>query len=407
MSPDPRIELGLTTQPNLVYDLWQGFLTDVYLDVRLTQNQSEVELPWMAEYAAPGIGYETISPTWALVMGLLAIKDENGTSIKINHSALIDITPSQNPTVHFSRGSRINEYKLDRFPRRLLEMLRSYLRPGQTYTLSFAKDTFPIQATVLGQNGRRLQLAGDDRWVNTRCDNCIIPFQIVPGIRIPRFSVALSTSWNHDPSIDTTALTIELRITSLDRQTIKVRMPDPKYHLTSNGLASWVEMYDTDQTSDRLTWYCHHHWSERPTWNQEDGEFFNTSAGVMVFDQGKSYKVQFQVPGSFFKLITGDHFAIRVIPDQSGFECWKAFDEASEEPATVPAQWPSLGRIEFEPVVTGWDEIEHMFERERPMPMFKLPMELREEIYDCVKFCESARTVFFTKGGHVDTRGLQ
>ncbi|KAI4201819.1 MAG: hypothetical protein LQ350_003019 [Teloschistes chrysophthalmus] len=407
MSPEPRIGLGLTTQPDLVYDLWQGFLSDVYLDLQFTKDQSEVQRYWMAEYAAPGIDYETISPTWALTMGLLAIKDENGTPIEINNNALIDITPSRNPTVHFLRGFRINEYKLDRFPRRLLEMLRSCLRPGQSYTLSFAKDTFPVQAAVVSQGGRRLQLAGDDRWINTLCEDCIIRFQVVPGIRIPRFSVALSTFWDHDLSIDTTALTIELRITSLDRRAIKVRMPDPKYHLAWNGLASWVEMYDTDQTSDLLKWYCHHHWSERPTWNQEDGEVFNTSAGVMVFDQCKSYKVQFQVHGSFFNSITGDRFAIRIIPDQSGFERWKPFDEASEDPATVPAQWPSLGRIEFEPVPAGWDEIEQMLERERPMPLFRLPTELREEIYDCVKFGKSAETVLFTTRGHVDTRKSQ
>ncbi|KAL9586032.1 MAG: hypothetical protein Q9212_001177 [Teloschistes hypoglaucus] len=407
MSTEPRIELGLTTEPNLVYDLWKGFLNDVYLDLRLIGHRSEVELHWMAEYAAPGIRYQTISPAWALTTGLLAIKDENGTPIKINNNALVDITPSQNPTIHFLRGLRINQYKLDRFPRRLLKILQSSLRPGQSYTLGFSKDTFPIQAAVVGQDVRRLQLAGDDRWVNTLCENCIIRFQVVPGICIPRFSVAVSTFWDHDPSIDTEALTIELRITLLDRRAIKVRMPDPKHNLTYDGFGSWVLMYDTDRKSTPLPWYSHYHWSERPTWKQGDGELFNISAGVMVFDKGKSYKVQFQIPGSRFKSFTGGHSAIRIIPHLSGFECWKPFDEASEDPATVPAQWPSLGYIEFEPVVADWDEIEQMLERERPMPLFRLPMELRKEIYDSVKFGESAETVLFTTRGHVDSRKSQ
>ncbi|KAL8665476.1 MAG: hypothetical protein Q9202_002181 [Teloschistes flavicans] len=396
MSLEPPIELYLATQPNLVYDLWQGFLSDVHLDVRLIGNSSDLEHPRMAEYAAPGIGYETISPTWALTMGLLTIKDENGKPINVNKNALVDLIPLRNPTVHFLRGHMINQYKLDRFPRRLLKELRSCLRPGQSYTLGFAKDTFPIQAALVGHDVRRLLLAGDHRWVNTLCANSMIRFQVVPGIRIPRLSVALSTFWDHASSVDSVALTIELSITSLDQRAIKVRMPDPKHHLTYNGLGSWVLMYDTDRPSAPLPWYCHYHWSERPTWIKGNGELYNTSGGLMVFHQGRNYKVRYQVPRPAFEFSAGGHFAIRIVPDRSGFECWKPFNEETEDPAAVPARWPSLGHIEFEPAVAGWDEIEQLLERERPMPLFRLPMELRKMIYDCVQFCESAESVYFT-----------
>ncbi|KAL8694745.1 MAG: hypothetical protein Q9218_000671 [Villophora microphyllina] len=403
MSLEPQIALSLTASPDIIYDLWQGFLSNVHVNLQSGETPSSLGFSPIVEYAAPGINYETVSPVWALAKGLLTIKDGNGAHVVINHDSLFDITPCWNPTVHFLRGSLVNQYKFDRFPKRLLKELKPRLRPGESYTLGFAKETFPMQAALATPDAKRLQLVGDDRWINTVCDDSTIKFRVVPGIRVPRFSVALSAFWDYGLSVDTTTLTIELEITSLDTRHIKIKMPDPKHYVTDDGLGSWVMMYDIEGLIKPFDWCDRYHQPGRQTWRKGGGEFLEPFTGSLVFCQGTSYICRCQVPVSEFESYTGGRrrpFALRLIPDQSGFSNWKPFDEESEDSMEIPKQWPNLGCIEFEPVVDGWDKIERMLEQERPMPLFSLPAELRCIIYDYVKFCKSAEEVLFTYKGN-------
>ena len=46
--------------------------------------------------------------------------------------------------------------------------------------------------------------------------------------------------------------------------------------------------------------------------------------------------------------------------------------------------------VVFDPILDGWVEIEGMLERGKPLPLFRLPLELRLMIYGHLKFGEDA-----------------
>ena len=59
-------------------------------------------------------------------------------------------------------------------------------------------------------------------------------------------------------------------------------------------------------------------------------------------------------------------------------------------------KWPSKGYIIPEPVNPDWNEVESILEAAKPLPLFKLPRELRDIIYDLAKWSNKIRELQFT-----------
>ena len=58
--------------------------------------------------------------------------------------------------------------------------------------------------------------------------------------------------------------------------------------------------------------------------------------------------------------------------------------------------WNKHGPIILEPVSAVALTIKAIFERERPEPFFSLPLELRDQVYEYVRWSERAHEVRFT-----------
>lgn len=405
---EPRIVLSLTAPPNLTFDLWKGFSGgDIYINLRSVEIVSSDQPPPLIEYAAAGLNYGRVSPVWALTKELLVIKDELGRPIPINSDALLDLIPYWNSTISFLRGPQGDDIKIDQFPRRLLKELRPRLTAGHSYTLGFQEVAFPIQATTMAPDNKRLQLFGDDHWVNAVCDSDPITFQVVPGTPIPRFSVALSTSSKRMSYTDTSDdFEINIRLTLLENRPTQIKLSDSSFGMRFGGIESWIVMYAFENRSVSLPWTsCPTNACGGQTWHAADGTTLAPCPDVLIFHQGTSYVCRCRVRVAAFESFwdyRDPRVAIRILSEHSGCKSWRPFDEKHR--SSEQDEWPSNGPIEFEPVVEGWDEIEKILEQQQPMPLFRLPSELRRMIYDYAKFSREAEEVFFKYQGRVGPR---
>lgn len=394
-SSKAQLALSVTASPNLCIDLWKGFSGTISINVYAAERTLNGEPPPFAEYISTCLDWYHIPPIWALTKGLLAIRDESGTVVDINNESLLDFQHSVPDAVQYLRGYRVNEHKLDRIPRRLLGVLRSKLKPGSTYRLGFRENTFPMRARRLGpgSGGSRLRPVRDDHWVRAMCDRTEVPFQVVAGTPIPRFLVALSLSKTpRGQGIYPNKLqySINLKISSLDKMSVMVRMPDPRFQLVPKGLGEWLrvcqpkELFSPTRLFDGLNEGC------RQTWQKDNGKITAKCPSVLTFHPGTSYTVRCALSNVLCDLLeSGLEMVALVVADRSGFSTWKYSDERDERADSQKVcadQWPEHGHIELEPVLDGWDDMEQMLEQEQLL--FRLPPELRRIIYDHVKFAE-------------------
>ena len=78
---------------------------------------------------------------------------------------------------------------------------------------------------------------------------------------------------------------------------------------------------------------------------------------------------------------------------------WKTVSDIEVQESSIrvpsPAMWPDHGPIHFEIVSEVASILRCIFEREQPKPFGKLPPELREEIFEYLRFKERARYTDF------------
>ncbi|KAL8787030.1 MAG: hypothetical protein Q9213_002466 [Squamulea squamosa] len=393
----PQIALSITSPNTLSLDLWKGFSGSISINVLSTRKASNDEPPPFVEYIIPCLDWYAVPPVWALARGPLAIKDQSGQNIDIKNWALFNFENSVPDAIQYLRGELVNHYILDRMCGRLLKILRSKLKPGRSYFLGFRDCTFPMQAVRINPAGRRLRPGTDDHWVDVPCHGSEIPFGVVAGTPIPRFQAALSTrevSRGNGGCTEHPVRWIRLKITSLDQKSVIVKMLDPDPEKNHHDISKWVHVYDPSQPATHDILFAYN--GGRHTWQKDEGDILESCPGVLTFNQGTSWTLCLEPPDtSIHGTIRAGELHMRILADCPGFSAWKYTDEEHDGHDETPIGWPSNGVIELEPVLDGWDEIEFMLEQEQPMPLFRLPIELRQMIYGYLKFGEGVDVVKF------------
>ncbi|KAL8854724.1 MAG: hypothetical protein Q9221_000506 [Calogaya cf. arnoldii] len=385
----PRLALSIESSQTLSLDLWKGFSDPVSINVHLADSTSNGELPPLIEFVSACLDWYKVPSLWAFTNGPLAIWDQSGEKVNIKSHALTDLE-SLEPASQYLRGERINSYELARICRRLLRLFRRTLKPGISYCLGFKEKTYPMQAVRCDSVFGRLQPRADDCWVDVACNSSNVWFEVVAGTPVPRFQIALSISKTSRPCGARPIRWITIKVTSLDKRPVGIRMPDPNFELNNKGIDQWLQLYDprTRFVSNSL-YYADE--GQQQNWQRDEEGFLRTCPEVLTFQQGTSWTYRCEPPATawYNDPIVGRDLYIKIVADQSGFSSWKYLDEDPDHEG-APDQWPNNGRIEFEPVLDGWDEIEGMLEREQPLPFFSLPIELRQMIYEYLKYGEEA-----------------
>ncbi|KAL9001136.1 MAG: hypothetical protein Q9169_000319 [Polycauliona sp. 2 TL-2023] len=268
---NPRLALSVASRETLSLDLWQGFSDSVSINVHLAESPLNGELPPLIEYISPNLDWYPVPSYWAFTQGPLAIWDQSGNRIDIKNHALSENKPLELDSNQYLRGDRINFHQVDRMGQSLLKVLRSMLKPGTYYYLGFKEKTYPMRAVQCDSHFGRLQPGANDCWVDVACTQDRVKFAVAAGTQIPRFQVALSICKNGRPDGDW----IVIKITSIDKRTVGVRMPDPNFELNNNGLSLWLQVHSPKQRFVSNSVYYGNE-GRQPTWQQDDGMLLRT-----------------------------------------------------------------------------------------------------------------------------------
>ncbi|KAL8869320.1 MAG: hypothetical protein Q9174_004359 [Haloplaca sp. 1 TL-2023] len=399
-----KLVLSLSTKAELTYDLWTGFTSKVVINLRYTGALQSNGLPPLLEYSAPGIVNGKITAVWALTMGLLVIKDAGGRVIPINAKPLVDLIPRGNRTVNFLRAPEGDDLELGQLPRKLLKQLRSRLSCGHVCTLGFNDWSFRILAVPMTLDNKRLRMYGDVREVDGLCHGESMTFKVVPGIPLPRFAVSLTTS---QPCTDSPEeFELSIRLTLLDNLPTELKLSDRTFTADDYfGLGKWIKICLFGERDLHCPWATCAIRPDSPKWHTADGSVLEPRPETLIFHRTTSYIFRCKIGTHIFRSMEKQNddrrrFLIKLMPDECNLTSWTPYLERNEKVQEIGQDSEGEkekfdhGPIELIPCVEGWDVIEEELEEQRkPMLLFRLPPELRQMIYNYVKFSEGAEEV--------------
>ena len=397
----PRLALSITSCQNLSLDLWKGFSNTVCINVQLSETTLSSETPPLIGFISACLDWYKVPSLWAFTDGPLAIWDQSGRKIDITSHLHACSESSEPDAVQYVRGKRINSYEIDRLCQRLLKVLRSKLKTGISYCLSFREKTYPMRAARCDSHSRRLHPGADDCWVDVECEDSKVWFDVLASTPPPRLQAALSTCKILRPNDAHPVHWITIKVTSLDKKPIRVKMPDPNLEMNHTGLSSWLKLHDLRKRYVSNSLYYGSQ-GRQQAWQRNKEEILQDCPGVLIFYQGTSWTFYYEPPAKAWYAdpnVARDLY-IKFVAEQSGFSTWEYLDDGVDH-GNASIQSLDNGRIEFDPVLAGWDEIEEMLEREKPLPLFRLPFELRLMIYEYLKFGEDAGLARITWLGEV------
>ncbi|KAL8965382.1 MAG: hypothetical protein Q9183_003880 [Haloplaca sp. 2 TL-2023] len=398
-----RLVLSISTKADLTYDLWRGFTDTVVINLRYHGPLQSNGLPPLVEYSAPGIVNGQVAAVWAFTMGLLVIKDAGGRVVPIDAEPLADLIPRANRTVNFLRGPLGDDLELGQLPRRMLNQLRSQLALGELCTVGFNNRSFRILAVPMALDNKRLRMEGDVREVEGLCHGDPTTFEVVPGNPIPRFAVCLSIT---EPCTDgPDEFELSIRLTLLDNLTTEIKLWDPTFSTDDYiGLGKWIKMCWVGDQSLHFPWANCATRPDSPTWHTADGSLLTPRPESLIFHRTTSYiyrcKVVTHILHSAEEKSDDGHYSIKIMPEECNLTSWEPFiDKSAENPVNERSSGKeerkfNNGPIELIPCVEGWNEIEDRLEEQRePGLLFRLPTELRQMVYNYVRFSEGAEEV--------------
>lgn len=448
-----------TSHEPLVLNLWKGFSKNISFAVINQKPRPDGQasdwmwrLPVFSEDRIRGstLGAQ-VHPARALSRRLLAIRDSLGTLVPIDGSADSDLWPGGG-WVHDEPASR-EEYPLAYLSPSLLKQLRRKLTPGSEYVLQFAGETYQME--LLPRVGDAYIHAGyplkdedkhlpswrdQDQYRKTVTVDCVqnfLPFRVDAGTAIPRFhnsfistSAKCSVSGNHGFSVVQTIESHAERPVKLALIKNSAWNSNLGHHnhveLAQNGFPHMTSLVPKQDAYRHVLWDSSA-WTTGNTPHRDAlmevvpgayrrgllGSFHDSASNGVFWCDCTS----FPFPTGVWQVVLcpGDRLVLRYSLEKEVLETlrsggdytlclkrhccqyWQYVDDSEvATPSDIAISKPSdLGILFFEPVSEVALTLKTIFERTRPMPFFGLPLELREMVYDGLRYGDDATWVHF------------
>ena len=395
----------------------------------------------------------------ALSHGLLVIKDANERLIQFDHTADNDTWSRDGDLVLYHDLYNDEQREKYLFPETasLLRLFRKNLIPGLQYSLELAtanltvfwgNDGWHRDKSISAEqisNGLPLQFP---------CDQSPISFRVIQGVEVPCFTVSLSSTSSTCSTAGGDGFEICLSITSQARVPIMLGLVDGKWYRDTDLAAGWscngfwslwrlflkesiIDGYFEDRDFDIWGWHGGRYLTGGlPSVHLTPGSYrrhieaqSNTDTPIPCLSPsppppnqeinhpGRSRAMMATKPSEAVILCPGDRITqIYSIPQThldllhphaiyqlklKNMFCkfWKAVSDTEVQQSSIrvpsPPIWPENGPIHFEIVSEVASILRCIFEREKPRFLFRLPLELREEVYGYLRFKERARYTDF------------
>ena len=401
----------LNSVHNIVLDLWKGFSTRIYLQSRSDEEEDANHYFPVFVSSNTGDWVDMVDLGRALQMKLLEIADDDDKAVSVKPVDQELETLSAN-----RQESKMGQtHPLKKINARLLNRLRQHLLPGKRYKLRFCSPRFTIWSKFGDceyEDPASLTLSDwpEDERVQMICDPEPLLFIVVAGVPIPRFTVSFSISASKCYLDDPCNFFVTLKVTSLEDQPVTVPL---LFHRIETNLYP----YECCFTCSARSWL-----DDFNIHDEETGKWRPLHSNVGRFDEDSIKK--FAVPLLQFSKGTShtrnvyfsrneltslecpwtDKFG-GLTPEKTykmairamGYVSWD-YGHAHElrKSHRNREDWKKHGPIIFEPVSAVALTIRAVFERERPKPFFTLPLELRDQVYEYVRWSERADEARFT-----------
>ncbi|KAL8850388.1 MAG: hypothetical protein Q9221_004708 [Calogaya cf. arnoldii] len=330
--------------------------------------------------------------------------------------------------VQVLRGSRVDEHCLIGLGRNKylgslktidmetwLRQLRKKLNSGSVYTLALVDQPFMMQACFMESDKRQLNYRRNKHWINAQCDDTPVPFKVLAAAPIPQFSISIAPNSNICHSSRKCDFFLSVTVTSLSRTPVKMSSDDLGLLWSKVGSKfGEIECRDLDAQWRVFFPYFRDFKDEMGLGNGASGigsvdrEWYNSTYRswhnysdnrVVCFPYGGTETRQMRLSSIDFNCLPVTHSCRMGL--QLEFTCltlgdWNYAATTDGVDADDLTKWPSKGYIIPEPVNPDWNEVESILEAAKPLPLFKLPRELRDIIYDLAKWSNKIRELQFT-----------
>lgn len=408
MSRPEKLHLSLSSQSDVVLDLCEGFLGKPQLTLR---NEGADEIthcyPFHAELERnndrDGREDEFLDLGRGLRYGALMITDDGGRKLSINYAKergkgsyyeLMSILPG---LTGFTYGFR-------RISPKLLEFLGYHLIPGRSYRLGFSGQQMGILCEVGEEDPETHER--EEAKIEPSWDRKSIPFTVIAGTRKPRFTMSVAAPSQICHTFGSPEFHVVMLVTSLERRpvTVNIELDDfvelwpqsPAYRWQKWG--SYDMFRITRESDGRECLLNAKHPPEKALLTPEN---FQPEKGLVEFNYGTTYTYHFYLGKEDLHhrgkapYVHDDSYILRIKPQ--GYSSWDyGMEEELLQTHRKPNGWCKHGPIVFEPVCDVALTIAAILERENPMPLFRLPIELREVVYGYLRHAEYADRIRFT-----------
>ena len=391
-----------------VLDLFRGFSTHIYLGIR-SEDEENVKFYFPAcvkVKVRSNSRHERVEIDLgrAMQMGLLEIADDNDRAVSLK--------PVDRELENLCANLRKAECGLcEAYPvttnARLLTYLRRCLLPGKQYELRFCGQHFTFWSKFCNTGSTDEVSLRPYAKVQMTCTPEPLLFTVKAGIRIPRFTVSFSISSSTLYLDEPHRFFVTLTVTSLEDQPVTVaplfdRIATEKYpgeYVAQSSLGVF-KIFD-EEAGDWGT-------LESNPEKSKQASIKGVAMPLLQFNKGTSYtrNVHFPrhqlsshecrcawecdsagiIPGRTFKMAS-----------RAGYVAWDyGYVHELQGTHSNREDWTKHGPIVFESVSAVALTIKAIFEREKPKPFFTLPLELRDQVYEYLRWSEHADEVRFT-----------
>ena len=435
----------------LTLDLWKGLSASIRVIVSNQSSGPDVyneALCYCSPFAVSDDSLDHNSSTGAgvhfaraLNEGFLVIKDVHGDVVYFDDTANDDLWSYYAAWLH-RPPQDCNFHYLVSIGQSLLRQFRNRLDIGSDYILQLGQKfcTLDFEQHFAGDSSRRLCLKQE-----VQCEPTRIPFSVLAGTPIPRFTMSFSITPSHYRISGGQGFALTHTCTSMAKAPVKLALVDSSYkenyfrelsiEWSFNGFPNMVAMGNNTRfphTQSRI-WKNEFN-IDAPTHtdlipgayrhmliNQEQ-ESKPTAARFLpsrIPQKGHRRRNPDALPLELSSVVlcpgdqlvqhyvVGQNYLEKLEPNKKYYvrlkthrcQYWKYvsdFEVATDASTnTSVPDWPDHGPIWFEHVSEVAVTLERFLESARPMPLFKLPYELRREIYRYLRFRNAASVACF------------
>lgn len=333
----------------------------------------------------------------ALTQGSLEIRDDGGNKISTECVTALEL-PELEDILWFFKPREQIVFPLTNPTSNLLRLFRSMFKAGKTYRFQLSQNNAEQISRPLIHHKDDRKLFPPFSMLGSLDSSSSIPFSVVSGTPIPRFIIAISTSSFICSLSGAPQFRITLTITSISEQPITVALcldsyvkipPQNITHKWKNG--GFQSLFSIKDRKSQLSVSMTKR--ERKN-NSVSCENFSSAEDFIYFRKGTQHIRHF-----VFDQEDLDQFRPSRSYDmklkRQGFATWHYGLKCKKVNAYWTTEWCRNGPIFFEPASAAGLAVEAALERGRPMPFFWLPCEIRNHIYDYLKFHENSDVVHF------------